>query len=623
MEENEKHFNKLLSLVKLEYQYEQQQYKQKLKKLNLADRIAEGISLYPFVLTDSQFDISGNLSIILEPTKKVTFNSQFKNGSPIEVFADNNTINGIIKGRPNNTLTIVLTTDVLPDWLDEGKLGINIRPDEKTFACIKYAMEKGANANKDVKRLVNKLIGIGEPHFRNNEHVLSNKLNSTQQAAITQCLNADDIGIIHGPPGTGKTTTLVAYVKEEVKRSNRILACAPSNTAVDWLTEKLADANIKVIRIGNPIRINETIIQHSLEYKLNAHPEAKMLDNWRKEAKATRKKALKYKRSFGAEDRAERKRLLAEAKEWQRQIKEQQKLLINKLLANADVICATLTGSDDIILKTQEFDLCIIDECAQATEPACWVPILKCKKVILAGDPHQLPATVKCNEAAKKGLNVSLMERLLSKSFLNIMLSTQYRMNKQIMQFSSEQFYNNKLKAHSTNADSKLENWPAISFIDTAGSGFYEDELSEHESKLNTKEAEFCIKYLSNYFTPKHTIGIMAPYRAQVNYLQKLLTENERLSPQKNVVINTIDSFQGQEKEVIIISLTRSNEKGVIGFLKDYRRMNVALTRAKKSLIVIGDSGTISNDKFYSKLLTYFDKQGAYHSVWEFSFAFE
>lgn len=440
-------------------------------------------------------------------------------------------------------------------------------------------------------------------------------------------MSTDDFLVIHGPPGTGKTTTLVEGIYQLSKLEKQLLVCSPSNSAVDLLVEKLAQIGLKVLRIGNISRVNEDIISQTLDAKIDASPEMMEIKKLRKKAAEFRKMANKYKRQFGPEEKEQRRLLLNEAKEINKHIRWIEDYLIKKILDESQVICTTLVGSQSKYLQDLKFKTVIIDEVSQALEPATWIPILKSEKVILAGDPFQLPPTIKSTDAAKLGFSVTLLDVGYEVKNRVMLLDTQYRMKEEIMGFSNLIFYQNKLKA-AENTQShffqiKDKIYPPLKFIDTAGCGYDELRNANTESLYNPDEAKLLFDYLSQtllelkYQYENFSVGIMAPYREQVEYLKRYDREFSQLKLSYDIDISTIDSFQGQERDIIFISLVRSNNEGIIGFLSDYRRINVALTRARKMVCVIGDSATLSQDKFYSQWIDYCEKIDAYQSAWE------
>jgi predicted DNA helicase len=435
---------------------------------------------------------------------------------------------------------------------------------------------------------------------------------------------------VHGPPGTGKTTTLVQAVKTLIQRDHQqILVVAPSNTAVDLLSEKLADEGLNVLRVGNPARVSEHLMSLTLDSKMAEHDSMKTIKKLKKQANEFRNMAHKYKRNFGKAEREQRKALFDEAYKIMKEVGNAEQYIIDDLVAKAQVITATLVGANHSTVRTLQYHTVVIDEAGQALEPACWIPILKAKKVILAGDHNQLPPTIKSIEAARGGLSTTLLEKCAGMyPEAVVLLEEQYRMHEMIMGYPSKVFYQDKLKAHISVAGHLL--FPGDSplvFIDTAGCGF--EEKRDGTSTTNPEEAVFLLKHLSQFVAVLSvhysvqdfpSVAVISPYRQQIHLLNELLLHAPELQEYRTKIsVNTIDSFQGQERDIVYISMTRSNTDGEIGFLSDIRRMNVAMTRARKKLVVIGDSATLSYLKFYADFISYAEKANAYQSAWEFT----
>ncbi|MDO8368179.1 MAG: AAA domain-containing protein, partial [Saprospiraceae bacterium] len=473
-----------------------------------------------------------------------------------------------------------------------------------------------------------------------------------QHLAVEAILYNPDVAIIHGPPGTGKTTTLVAAIKALAQTEQTVLVTAPSNTAADLLTERLAGQGLNVVRIGNVSRVDESVLEHTVDALLAAHPEAKNIKKVKIAAADFRRQAGRFKRNFDAEDRRERTHLKQQARDldaWARTLEDR---IVDEILSGAQAITCTLVGAAHPLLDKRRFRTCVIDEAAQALEPACWIPIAKCSRVVLAGDPFQLPPTVKNAEAARQGLSTTLIERCLASLPDRVhLLTVQYRMHRVIMGFPNRYFYDGELSADASAAERELSNpdlnpaEASVTFIDTAGCGFEErlqetpGALHRNLSRFNPEEALLVRTHLQsllqrfdlpldpieihNQDQPPilPSIGILSPYREQVNQLELIFQEDAQLAPlllDGTVTISTIDGFQGQERDVIYISLVRSNDKHEIGFLQDYRRMNVAMTRARMVLVIIGDSATIGHNKFYQEFMDYCAEHGAYRTAWEF-----
>jgi superfamily I DNA and/or RNA helicase len=437
-------------------------------------------------------------------------------------------------------------------------------------------------------------------------------LNQTQEDAVNKVLRAKDVAIVHGPPGTGKTTTLVEAIYETLRRENQVLVCAQSNMAVDWISEKLVDRGINVLRIGNPTRVNDKMLSFTYERRFEAHPDYELLWSIRKairELRAHRKRGdEKYHQKL--------ERLKERATELEVRINAQ-------LFGEARVIACTLVGSANRLLEGQKFGTLFIDEAAQALEAACWIPIRRVSRVVFAGDHCQLPPTVKSFAALKAGLGKTLMERIVENHPETVtLLKMQYRMNEEIMRFSSDWFYGNQVEsAPEVKYRSILDLDIPMTWIDTSEIRdeelFREEFVGESFGRINKAEAELTLLALENYFKKigkerilqeRLDVGVISPYRAQVQYLRHLFKKREFFKPYRSLIsVNTVDGFQGQERDIILISLVRANDEGQIGFLRDLRRMNVAITRARMKLIILGDASTMTRHPFYKKLFEYIE----------------
>ncbi len=523
-------------------------------------------------------------------------------------------------------MKIILNTKELPDWLELGMLGVDIMFDDRPYLEMEKTMQQLISASQNrLAELRSVMYAQSPPRFRNlSKRYEVPTLNDTQNEAVNSILAAEDVAVVHGPPGTGKTTTLVEAVKFLCETEKTVLVTAPSNTAVDLLTERLSSKGLRVVRIGNISRVDEEIVKHTLDMQLAGHPENKNIKKIRKEAAETRRKAQRYRRRYGRAQSLERKHLFKQAGQltaWAKQLEDQ---LIDQIVERAQVITCTLVGSANEVLARRKFRTVVIDEAAQALEPATWIPITKAHKVIMTGDPHQLPPTVKSIEAAKRGLEVTLIEKCLKRFDKSSLLRIQYRMNEVIMGFSNQQFYRNKLQAAGEVRHHRLEtiqNHPLI-FIDTAGCGFEEQLEEMYQSRYNPGEYQILEEHLlllrsdmAGKLLP--SIALISPYREQVRHMKRAVEKDTNLQSMP-ITVKTIDGFQGQERELVYISLVRSNTKSEIGFLKDIRRMNVAMTRAKKQLIVIGDSATIGAHPFYQSFLEYCENHGSYQTAWEY-----
>lgn len=620
-----------LELLKLEKEEDLEQYKKKVQRLSLDERRKKGYTWSPLQVLQRGYTYGERAFIVVERTTQINQEHQFRSGMTVNLVTHQPAANrperaGVIYFVHKNRMKIILNAKDLPDWLGMGQLGVDLLFDDRTYQEMEKALRTVLAARGDrLAELRDLLLGKQAPQpIELNTPISIPTLNPSQNQAVNNILSTPDIAIIHGPPGTGKTTTLVYAVKQLAPLENTILVTAPSNTATDLLTERLAQAGLEVVRIGNISRVDEDLIHHTLDFKMGNHPDSKHIKKVKIEAAALRKEARRYRRKFGREEHQERRNLHKEAKElsaWANQLEDR---LLNQILDSAQVITATLIGTAHPVMHRRRFRTVFIDEAAQALEPASWVPITKASRVILTGDPFQLPPTVKSMEAQRKGFNITLIEKGLQRLPKVNLLNVQYRMHETIMGFSNGQFYENQLKAAENVKNHLLpipQNVPLV-FIDTAGCGFDEKIHATYLSRYNPEEFQILREHLYQLLaafgedTPPN-IALISPYREQVELIKKQVEEDANLIDAP-ITINTIDGFQGQESDVVYISLVRSNRKGDIGFLRDYRRMNVAMTRARKQLIIVGDSATIGNNTFYQNFLVYCEEYGEYRSAWEF-----
>ncbi len=636
------HFKHLSDLLALESAAEQEQLQQRAQQGASRNVEHAGNTLRQLTIRDIEGGLGGRVLVTLgKRNQQATLPwSRLRPGSPIqlteEVAAtekqrDAASWRGVISQLRRESVEVALTE--WPESQNERQTyrldlaGDEIARRRELNALVTADQAKG-NRLADLRKV---LLGESAAHFGVDVpfQPFDQSLNSPQLAAVAHALAAGDAAIIHGPPGTGKTTTVVELIRQAVARGERVLACAPSNLAVDNLLERLVTASelrgTAVVRIGHPARVLPQLREHTLELLAENHADMKLVRKLTKEAHALRADAAKFTRAKPLpgerrEKRQEAKDLLADA----RHVEEQ---LVARLLNGAQVICSTLTGLHEEFLREQHFDLCVIDEAGQSTELSCWIPLRYCQRLVLAGDHQQLPPTIISLKAAGQGLGVSLMERLIqSNETLARQLTVQYRMHQQIMGFSSQQFYSDSLIAHATVAKHLLSDLPAIlptalttsalQLIDTAGADYGEAVEEAGASRLNEQEAALVgrkVTELMEAGVAADQISVISPYSAQV----RLLREQLAAYVEDGLEIGSIDGMQGREQEAVILSLVRSNGEGEIGFLADTRRMNVALTRARRHLIIIGDSATIGGDPFYAALLDYLEGIDAYHTVWE------
>jgi superfamily I DNA and/or RNA helicase len=626
MIDTQQYFDDLIQLLNLEKDEEEKQFYQLMANTSVSHRVDLGICWHPLKIVESGFGFGDYPFVIFERTRAKELSHQFSSGKPVTVFSTESnapdSIKGVIQFVNSDQIKLVFFLNDEPEILSWGKLGVVLMPDEIAFKEQLAVLKLVSNAKncrladlRDVL-LLNKVGEISD----DSDFSETEQLNETQNKAIEHALKNDDAFLIHGPPGTGKTTTTIELTNQLAKQGNKILLTAPSNAAADLLALKSLEKGLHVIRIGNIARIDETLEEITIEGALRNHNDYAEIKKFRKQAAELRRMAGRYKRQFGKAEREQRKLILQEAKNMGKEARQIEEYILESIILKADVITSTLMGANNRFIKNIEFDTIIIDEAAQSPEPACWVPISKARKVIFAGDPFQLPPTVKSEEAAQKGLSTTLMEKLLYKIPTQL-LEHQYRMNAKIMEFSNRWFYEGKLKAHPDIEHWGIPNEPSLEFIDTAGAGWEEVVMPESKSAHSPKEADFLTKRVLNFSVKNKeqtiSIGVISPYKQQIEYLKNALGSYTFVENHK-IDIKTIDSFQGQERDVVFISLVRSNDENRIGFLKDYRRMNVAMTRARKKLVVIGDSVTLAKDDFYRAFIDFCDKENGYKSVWEF-----
>ncbi|MDX1902952.1 MAG: AAA domain-containing protein [Thermonemataceae bacterium] len=610
-----------IKALALEKQTDLVQYTEQMLRTPLQERKKQGNSWYPVHISESDF-VLDKLRIKVQKSPQHPENHQFQIGMPVALFAqenpEKNRLIGTIQKIRQDEMSIILPTDELPDWVEEHKLGVDRLFDEQSYQAMELALKKVMEAeNNRLAELREIFLGEHQAKFLDKNYTINiPSLNFSQCKALEKIDKAQDVAIIHGPPGTGKTTTLAEAIIFTLKTEKQVLLCTASNLALDWLVEKLVQKNINVVRIGNPTRVSENVLNNTLDYKISTNPQYKQIKTLRKQADEYWNLSKKYKRNFGAAEREQRKLLIQEAKNTSKEASEIEHFISKQILENAQVIAATLVGAEHQSIKHKNYFTVFIDEASQALDPAIWIPISKAQRVVLAGDHCQLPPTVKAIEAEKMGLGKTLLERLIEKQAeASIMLQIQYRMHQDIMQFSNQEFYGNKLMADESVKNRLLETEEtAFSFLDTAGCGFEEEFDAEKQSILNKEEAHFLIKILDDLRIkfPQTQVAVISPYKAQVNYLKSLLESYS------NLKVGTVDSFQGQESEVVFISLVRSNDKNEIGFLADTRRLNVALTRAQKRLFVIGDTATLAKNSFFQRFISYTEQIAAYKSAWEF-----
>lgn len=630
----EDHFQCLARLLDLENQAEARRTLERTRRLKPAEAEKSGTALIDLTHVDDDAGLGGRYLLRFAKRARAELPwTRLDVGSPVLLSPmqpgqgqpGQGPWRGVISRR--FPAAIELALDYLPDELNEVEWWrLDLANDEVALARQKSALDRACTARGDrLAELRQVLLGQREARFsaETDEQPLNTGLNAPQQDAVRFALSARDVALVHGPPGTGKTTAVVELIRRALRRGEKVLACAGSNIAVDNMLQRLAAAGENAVRLGHPARVLPELQRHTLDLLVEDHHDVALAHKLVKEALALFRKAGRYTRAKPAPGsrqatRQEAKTLLADARRLEDQAVEQ-------ILHRAGVICATTTGLDKALLGELRFDLVVIDEACQITEPNAWIAIARAERVVLAGDHRQLPPTIVSDDAAAQGLNVSLFERLMNQTQgrLSRRLTIQYRMHEAIMRFSSDELYEGQLVADRLVAGHRLCDLPGISeneltqtpleFIDTAGAGYDEEQEPDGESRLNPAEGELVLRKVNELMQAGLTgdaLAVITPYAAQARWLRERLR-----SP--GLEVDSVDGFQGREKEAIVISLVRSNAAGEIGFLADVRRMNVALTRARRKLIVIGDSATLAADPFYRRLLDYFENQGAYRTVWE------
>ena len=612
-------------LLQMEYEYEKETYRQQSERVGIHRKIQQGLCWYPVVPGKSYYNSLNQLVIEIERRDDKEIEHNFEYGRPVCFFTTNGTgsprylnFSGIISYVQDDRMVVVLPT---PSALFDlqgvsSELGVQLYFDETSYKTMFSALSGVMKAkNNRLAHLRDVLLGKTPVSERKLFPVRFPWLNVTQEEAVNHVLAAKEVSIVHGPPGTGKTTTLVEAIYETLHRENQVMVCAQSNTAVDWISEKLLDRGINVLRIGNPTRVNDKMLSFTYERRFESHPDYSELWGIRKAIREIQSSFRK--KSHGEKETARNRlsRLRFRATELEVQID-------TDLFSEARVIACTLVGSANRVLTNHTFTTLFIDEAAQALEAACWIAIGKADRVILAGDHHQLPPTIKCIEAARGGLDRTLMQKVAANKPETVsLLKIQYRMHEDIMRFSSHWFYQDELKAAPEVSQRGILAYDTpVVWFDTADCDFEEDRLSESMSRINKQEAVLLVEQLQSYIekiTKERVLdesidfGLISPYKSQVQYIRGLIKRNAFFKPfRKLITVHTVDGFQGQERDVIMISLVRANDQGNIGFLNDLRRMNVAITRARMKLIILGDASTLTKHAFYRELYKYITAHG-------------
>ena len=611
-------------LLQLEYQAEKESFRKQTEEMGLLRKVKRGDAWYPLKIGKSYYNSLNQLVVEVHRQGDEEIEHNFEFGKPVCFFSVGEkdqikyfSFTGTVSYVDGDRMVVsVPDNGQLIDVQGAENVGVQLFFDETSYKMMFDALDRVIKAKGRLGYLRDLFYSRQQAETFSFAPMHFPYLNRTQEEAVNKVLRAKDVAIVHGPPGTGKTTTLVEAIYETLRRENQVLVCAQSNMAVDWISEKLVDRGINVLRIGNPTRVNDKMLSFTYERRFEAHPDYELLWAIRKairELRAHRKRGdEKYHQKL--------ERLKERATELEVRINAQ-------LFGEARVIACTLVGSANRLLEGQKFGTLFIDEAAQALEAACWIPIRRVSRVILAGDHCQLPPTVKSFAALKAGLGKTLMERIVdNKPEVVTLLKMQYRMNEEIMRFSSDWFYGNQVESAPEVKFRSIRDLDIpMTWVDTSQfqlpeneeSLFKEQFVGESFGRINKAEAELTLMALETYFgkigkqrilDERIDVGVISPYRAQVQYLRRLLKKKDFFKPYRHLIsVNTVDGFQGQERDVILISLVRANDEGQIGFLRDLRRMNVAITRARMKLIILGDASTMTRHPFYKKLYEYID----------------
>ena len=622
-------------LLQLEYNTEKEAFRQQTEQMGIARSVKRGDAWWPVKTGKSYYNSLNQLVIEVHRTSDQDIEHNFEFGRPVLFFTIPSTDTGKSKIRyfrftgtvsyVDGDRMVVTVPDGAPliDLQGAENPGVQLSFDETSYRLMMDALDRAIKGKGRLGYLRDLFYSRQKPETFVFPPLHFPYLNATQEEAVNMVLRAKDVAIVHGPPGTGKTTTLVEAIREALMRENQVLVCAQSNMAVDWISEKLVDRGINVLRIGNPTRVNDKMLSFTYERRFEGHPDYPQLWALRK---AIRDLRSHRKRS---DERFYQKLESLKSRATELEIR-----INSELFGEARVIASTLVGSANKLLDGHKFGTLFIDEAAQALEAACWIPMRRVSRVILAGDHCQLPPTVKSVAAMKAGLGKTLMEWIVEMHPEAVtLLKIQYRMNDEIMQFSSNYFYGGQVEsAPDVRFRSILDMDIPMTWIDTsefeklmkksedpekAQVSFKEEFVGESFGRVNKAEAELTLLALQNYFNKigkqrlldeRIDVGIISPYRAQVQLLRRMLMKWEFFKPfRRQISVNTVDGFQGQERDIIVISLVRSNDDGQIGFLRDLRRMNVAITRARMKLIILGDRETMTRHPFYRQLWQYIE----------------
>lgn len=616
-------------LLEIEYNHEKEEFRKQTETMGVECKVRRGDAWFPISIGRSYYNSLNQMvvEVMRQPGSDIEHN--FEAGRPVCFFTIKNdmgtagakatkggsklqylSFTATVSYAEQDRMVVALPdSGRIVDLQRQDALGVQLFFDETSYRLMFEALDRVIRARSGRLADLRDIFYTKAPASRYTFDAMRFPwLNASQEKAVNEVLWAKDVAVVHGPPGTGKTTTLVEAIFETLRRESQVLVCAQSNMAVDWISEKLVDRGINVLRIGNPTRVNDKMLSFTYERRFEAHPDYPQLWSIRKAIRE-----LRQQRKHADSWHQKMDRLKSRATELELRIR-------SSLFGEARVIASTLTGAANRVLEGEKYSTLFIDEAAQALEAACWIAIRKAGRVILAGDHCQLPPTVKSIMALKGGLGKTLMERIVeNKPETVTLLKMQYRMNEQIMKFSSEWFYNGMVESAPTVSHRGILDYDTpMMWIDTAECDGKEEFVGENFGRINRAEAELTLQTLQQYLEKigkqrileeSIDVGIISPYRAQVQLLRKELRKREFFRPYRHLLtVNTVDGFQGQERDIILISLVRSNDGGDIGFLRDLRRMNVAITRARMKLIILGSSETMTSHPFYKKLYEYVEQ---------------
>ncbi|MBK8699907.1 MAG: IGHMBP2 family helicase [Saprospiraceae bacterium] len=619
----------LLQAIEFERKHEEEFFKQAQSSKSLKERTALGFAWSPVKFISQDQAIGDFVEIELEKIATVDIPHKFREGVGVMLVftrkSETATIYGTVAFIRKSKMKVLCQGEAVDELeLSMGSLSaVELIYDEKPYQVMRQSLSKVMAAKagqvkffrEGIRSLDSFAANQGQRLFFDHE-----TLNEVQKLALRSSVSASHFAIIHGPPGTGKTTTIIALLKELVASRQKVLVCTSSNNAADLLARLADRSGLRTLRLGNISRIGDDISHLCLDAQVRSFKDWSLIRKTRIQAEEKRKQATRFKRSFGSEERLERKELYTEVRELLSYARQLETEITSGILQSTQIVVTTLISSASDILNAINFDTLIIDEASQASEPECWTAMLRANKIVLVGDHKQLPPTVKSKQAINLGLDKTILDRMAEVCSHATMLRVQYRMNNAILGFPNHQFYKGNLMAAETVAVRMLENDESpLLFIDTAGTGFEEVRNEQSASLCNPGEYNVIRQHMIKHadLISQQAVGIIAPYAEQVRFISANIREDDTFANWQ-IEVDTIDGFQGQEKDVIYISLVRSNDVFEIGFLEDVRRLNVALTRAKFKLVVVGDSATIGKNNVYAAMMDYMEKHGVLQSAWEY-----